>query len=397
MEEKPQEYVSLSELTDAIQNVLRHAIPLPVWVVAEVAAINHHYSGHCYMELVEYEGESRREKAKMRATVWKNVFAQVQGNFIATTGRDIEVGMRILMYAIPEFHKQYGMSLNIRKIDPSFTIGELEVERQRTIAQLVADGIIDMNKLHQLPELPKRIAVISASGAAGYGDFCKHIEEAEGRYHLHIALFEASMQGAEAAASIIKAFETIAAQELLWDVVVLIRGGGSRLDLGCFDSYELASNVAQFPLPVIAGIGHERDKSVVDLVAHTSLKTPTAVADYLAGLFAEAENQLEFAMQGIERAALGRIAEQEAKLAHFPQLLRMGLLGVIFRLEQEQNSIEKTLELVNPQRILRRGYTMVTDGHRRIASSQAVSAGDSLELVWHDGSVGVVVEECKDI
>ncbi len=278
------EHLTLTQLANRISEGIRAVLPRPVWVIAEIAAFNHHYSGHAYLELVEYEAETRRELAKMRATIWRRTFEQVQGNFIATTGEDLRAGLRILMLAEPNLHPQYGLSLNVKRIDPSFTLGELEAQRRETLARLMAEGVIDLNKELTIPELPRRIALVSSPTAAGLGDFLNHIQQAKQRYALRIALFEATMQGEGATASILQALDAIAQEEDRWDIVLIMRGGGSRLDLACFDEYELATSAAQFPLPIVAAIGHERDISVLDMVAHTTVKTPTAAADLVRSM-----------------------------------------------------------------------------------------------------------------
>ncbi len=379
--------LTLTQLAGRIAEGIRSALPQPVWVVAEIAAFNHHHSGHAYLELVEYEGESRRELAKMRATIWRRTLEQVQGNFVATTGEELRAGLRILMLAEPSLHPQYGLSLNIKRVDPAFTLGELEAQRRETIARLMAEGVMDLNRELAIPELPRRIAVVSSPTAAGLGDFLKHLRPAAQRYSLRVALFEAGMQGEGAVPSILRALDAIAAEEPQWDVALIMRGGGSRLDLACFDEYELATHAAQFPLPIVSAIGHERDVSVLDMVAHTTVKTPTAAADLIGEIFATAESLLEGAQQTIGRSASNQIARQGTRLDHYPQLFRVATTALLNRLEQQQLSIAQKIQLVNPLRVLTKGYVIPTQGGRRLTSVHELDRQQPLRLTFHDGEV----------
>jgi exodeoxyribonuclease VII large subunit len=274
------EYITLSELSSLIRTVIQSTLYDYYWVRAEIAQINFHYnSGHCYLDLVEKQ--EHVIIAKMRATIWACNFSQISANFKSLTGQDIQAGMKILMLAQVNYHEVHGLSLNIKEIDPSYTLGEMMLKRREIIERLTKEGIISNNKLIHLPPVIQKIAVISAEGAAGYGDFQSRLKDNPYGYRFHHKLFQAYMQGEKAEQSIITALEKCIRQRKHFDAVVIIRGGGSAIDLHCFDSYPLAKVIALSPLPVFTGIGHERDETVADHVANKRLITPTAVAEFL--------------------------------------------------------------------------------------------------------------------
>ncbi|NQU87561.1 MAG: exodeoxyribonuclease VII large subunit [Mariniphaga sp.] len=271
----------LSELNLLIRDSLIEAFPDTVWVVAEISELKENRSGHCYLELIEKNEEDDEITARVRATVWSYTFRMLKPYFETTTRQLFTSGIKVLIQATVEFHPAYGLSLNIKDIDPTYTVGDLVKRRVEIINRLKGEGVFDMNKELPLPEVPQKIAIISSATAAGYQDFINQLENNSYGFVFHIRLFEAFMQGAEAAQSIIKALEQIYNYEDFFDVVIIIRGGGAQADLSCFDNYELAVNITQFPLPVLTGIGHEKDDTIIDMVAHTRLKTPTAVAEFL--------------------------------------------------------------------------------------------------------------------
>lgn len=274
--------LSLSQLLANVAEAVKVNFPMPQWVVAEVNSINVARVGHCYMELVEKaSGNDSKILAQVRANIWANNYRIIKQNFEMATGETLRAGMKILAYVRIDFSPAYGLSLNVQDIDPQYTIGDLAQQRAKVIKQLNDDGVIDMNKQNSLPIVVQRIAVISSDSAAGWGDFKNQIESNEYGYRFNLQLFAALMQGEKAPQSIIAALDEIAQHFEDFDAVVIIRGGGARTDLSCFDQYDLAFHIAQFPLPILTGIGHERDDSVADLVAHTRLKTPTAVAAFI--------------------------------------------------------------------------------------------------------------------
>ena len=280
MAENP--HITLRELQRRVKSVLEGSFALPLWVSAEISDIKVNYSGHCYLELVEKAekgGDNGVPTAQARAVIWKSHFPRIAAYFEAETGQRLAPGLKILAKVLVSYHELYGFSLQITDVDPSFTLGDLERQRQQTIAQLQQDGVWEMNRGVPMPTVVQRVAVVSSAQAAGYQDFCKEL--AKSPYRFEVELFDAFMQGEAAEGSIIDALCRVADRLEEFDAVVIIRGGGSRSDLNCFNAYRICSYVAQFPLPVITGIGHDKDTSVADMVAHTALKTPTAVAGWL--------------------------------------------------------------------------------------------------------------------
>lgn len=275
------EALGLSQLISSVKQTIQLTFKAPLWVVAEISDLNMNRSGHCYLELVEKDSLSDKIIAKSRATIWAFAFRMLKPYFETSTGETFRPGIKVLLKVSVEFHQVYGFSLNVHDIDPNYTLGDMARKRAEIIEQLEADGVLEMNKLLELPRVPQNIAVISSDTAAGYGDFLDQLTNNEQGYHFNTRLFQAVMQGDKTPDSIINALEAVYAQSNSFDAVVIIRGGGSKSDLSSFDNYELAYFITQYPLPIITGIGHERDDSVVDTVAHTRLKTPTAVAEFL--------------------------------------------------------------------------------------------------------------------
>jgi len=305
--------LSLTELQLFIRDSLYTSLPGLYWVTAEISDIRENYTGHCYLELVEKHPDEINVRAKAKGIIWNNRMRFIRPLFESVTGDTLRPGIRILMHIKVEYHEIYGLSLVINDIDPAFTLGEMAMKRQQIIRKLEEEGIIAMNKELEFPVLPQRIAVISSSAAAGYTDFIKHLTTNKYGYCFYTALFEAIMQGNETEASIIAAFDRIAGKINLFDVVVIVRGGGSQSDLSWFDNYAIAYHITQFPLPVITGIGHEKDLSVSDMVAFRSEKTPTAVADFLIGSVLNADEhlmQLSSELSNITLEIIGEFRER---------------------------------------------------------------------------------------
>jgi len=273
-------YITLGELTNLIKTTVQSALSNDYWIIAEIATVNyHHNSGHCYIDLVEKQEDT--VIAQMRATIWSRNYRKISSKFQRATGQDLNNGMKILMLAHVTYHEVYGLALNIRDIDPRYTLGEMALKRQQVIDRLVKEGIIDLNKKIIPPQIMQNIAVISSLSAAGYGDFIKTLDGNPYGYRFCHKLFQAYVQGDQVEESIRSALRKCKRYKDIFDVVVIIRGGGSTVDLHCFDSYLLAKDIALFTLPVLTGIGHERDETVIDRVAHMRLMTPTAVAEFL--------------------------------------------------------------------------------------------------------------------
>ena len=280
-------HITLSQLQRLVKETLHERFALPVWVSAEISEIKVNYSGHCYLELVEKGGDNGVPLAQSRAVIWRTAYPRIARYFEAETGQRLAAGIKILAKVAVNYHELYGFSLQITDIDPTYTLGDMERQRQMTIAQLQKEGVWDMNREAPMPVVVQRVAVVSSANAAGYQDFRKEL--AKSPYRFEVTLFDAFMQGAAAEESIVTALCAVAERMDEFDAVVLIRGGGSASDLNCFNAYRLCAHVAQFPLPILTGIGHDKDTSVADMVAHTALKTPTAVAGWLVERMTQTE------------------------------------------------------------------------------------------------------------
>jgi exodeoxyribonuclease VII large subunit len=273
--------LTLTELQLIIKDSLYMALPDMYWVIAEISEIRENYNGHCYLELVEKHPDEISIRSRVKAVIWSSRYRFIKSFFENSTRESLREGLKILVRAKIDYHEIYGLSLVINDIDPAFTIGEMALKRQMILKKLEEEGVLTMNKELDFPLVPQRIAIISSSNAAGYTDFMKHLTGNSFGYVFYTALFETPMQGSETEAGVIRALEKIADHPEKFDLAVIIRGGGSQTDLSWFDNYNIAFYITQFPLPVITGIGHEKDLSVADIVAYRSLKTPTAVADFL--------------------------------------------------------------------------------------------------------------------
>ena len=306
--------LSVVQLTSTIQQVLDKELEPLIWVVGELADFRQAPQGHVYFELVEKEGN--QVQAKIRANIWQFTFRTVAAKFESVTGTTLKSGMKVLAQVSVTYHSVYGLSLNVKDIDPSFSLGERARIRQETINRLTQEGKLRSNAHFQLPLVIQRIAVISSSTAAGYGDFINQIEGNPSGYKIYYRLFPSLMQGNEAVPQLLAAMDHVAkeAAKLKLDALVILRGGGAQLDLDCFDNYALALKIAEFPLPVFTGIGHERDETIADLVAHTRLKTPTAVAEFILSSYREFEDHLGLAAQRLDWITRSKFKEQERSL-----------------------------------------------------------------------------------
>lgn len=381
---------TLSELCSCIDEALSMELNDTYWVRAEIASLTER--GHCYMELVE-KAKNNAIAAKLRATCWQHVYHLLSAYFANETGQTLAVGMQVLLQVEVSFHAVYGLSLNVVGIDPTFTLGDLARQRQLTIQRLQEDGVMDLQRSLPLPLLPRRVAVISAADAAGYGDFCHQLQSNSGGFRFHTQLFPAVMQGEQSPASIIAALQQIAATTDLYDLVVIVRGGGATTDLRNFDDYSLAFHCANFPLPIIAGIGHTRDVSVVDMVVHTSVKTPTAAAEWLiAAMQAQADRlgELQLRLQHVVQMA---IRKQHSKLDALWQSLRFATQRRLHRQRTQLEFWEKTIALHSPERIYRMGYSLTTVNGKIVKSINDVKAGDHLLTHTADGTITSEVKE----
>lgn len=415
-DEHAHNHLTLAQLQRLIGEAVGTALPLPVWVSAEIAEMKVNYSGHCYLELVEKsgaDGSGAVATAQARAVIWRSAYPSVAARFERESGSRLGAGMKILCKAQVNYHPLYGLSLQITDIDASYTLGDMERAKQQAIAQLQSDGVWDMNRKQAMPAVVERIAVVSSATAAGWRDFMR--EAGKSPYRLQIVLFEAVMQGVAAEQSIIDALTAIAESEEQFDAVAIIRGGGSTSDLNCFNSYRLASYIAQFPLPVLTGIGHDKDVSVSDMVAHTMLKTPTAVAVWLYERSAEADGATEMAAirlrdictrithaqtlllerltAEVRNAAGVALAGAKARSDNAEVLLRNAVGTALKREHQRVEAYAALAENYAPERLLKLGFAVVSAGGRTVRSAEAVGVGDELDLRLADGTLRVKVEE----
>ena len=404
---------SLFELNRLVRDALVLTLPEAVWVMAELSEIRQASNGHYYVEFVEKDESAGggRFLAKARGNIWHTTAATIIPKFFNTTGQHLQAGMKLLVEVRPTFHEVYGYTLTILDIDPTYTLGEVARRRQEILHQLEDDGVLTLNKELPLPRPLMRIAVISAAGAAGYGDFVHQLEQSG--FLFHTRLFPATMQGSNVEMSIIAALNAIAAEHEQWDCVAILRGGGASSDLNGFETYLLAANVAQFPLPIFTGIGHERDDTVIDFVAHTRFKTPTAVAAFLIEKMQEETKGLETLTTRLTTAthrylqqhqyAFDRMAHRyEQATGHFVAYQHKQLQQATHRLQisvarklqqadfslqqlparlhtalshrflNEANHLERldtALRMADPERILRMGYSLTFDAEGQVVRS----------------------------
>lgn len=400
---------SLSELNRQVRDAIRDHLPETYWLRAETSDVRRNQNGHCYLEFVEKDTVTQNVVAKARGMIWSNVFQMLSSYFESETGQRFVSGLNVLVRVSVEFHELYGYSLTVVDIDPAFTVGEMALNRQRVLQKLEEEGVLTLNKELPLPELTNRIAVISSPTAAGYEDFRDQLDKNPNGFVFYTKLFPAIMQGERSESSIISALEQIFRNKHYFDAVAIIRGGGATSDLNCFDSYLLATNCAQFPLPIISGIGHERDVTVLDTVAHTRAKTPTAVAEFFIGRANEtAFELLELQDKLIEKSNKVLNTEESELFSLSKDVIHASSL-----LLQRQNSyfhqkteqlkymIEKRLQrqffllseknqyiqMVSPENVLKRGYTLTLKEGKIIKSASGLKTGDKIETIFADGTV----------
>lgn len=430
-------HFTLFELVSQVKVTLEDNLGDSYWVVAEIGELRVNQKGHCYLELVEKEGVYLT--AKMRANIWSSTYRNLSAWFVSVTGQKLKTGMKILAQVSVHFHEVYGLSLLVNDLDPNFTLGERARKRQEVILRLQDEGIINLNKELPMPLVPQRVAVISAATAAGYGDFVDQLVNNPVGYTFKHKLFKAIMQGDEAEGSIIKAFEKVYKRISEYDLVVVLRGGGSQVDLDCFDSYTLARALAQFPLPVITGIGHERDETVVDIVAHTKTKTPTAAAAYLISCIQSFDERLNALESQLESLLLDQLSEEQNNLWRVGQRLQSASRNITWQVQsnmeelkqkmlfagrgslqkqhhrcveysvylktksenqlkytrQKIDHLEQSIQLLNPENILRRGYTLTYFKGKLLKDKTAISNGEILETRTLTKTIKSKIEEIK--
>jgi exodeoxyribonuclease VII large subunit len=412
----PEENHTLSELLGQVKGALEKGLPDQYWVVAEIMELRE--NRHCYLELIEKSEENDSLLARVRATIWASRYGMLRPFFEASTGTRLKSGIKILCKASVEFHAQYGLSLNITDIDPSYTLGDLARKKLEVIQRLRKEGVFDMNRELSFPLVPQHIAVISSETAAGYGDFMETIQNNRHGFYFHSTLFPAVMQGDEAPLSITSAMEDIYESDSDFDCVVLIRGGGSKADLESFNHYDLSYFITQFPLPVITGIGHERDESVADMVAHKGLKTPTAVAEFLVDQLLAFEFQLSAMQDRLTTSVRTRVQgdlsrlerygrdmmhlskallfQQSEQLRQTEGILRRELAKLLEREGEYLAQLKKRNELVDPRNILLRGYSMTLLEGKSVSSIKNIKPGSLLETRLYKGSIISKVEHTSE-
>lgn len=401
--------ITLSQLQRQVKQTLTEQFALPVWVSAEISELKVNYAGHCYLELIEKGEDDAIPKAQARATIWRNRYPHLSSYFEAETGQPLTAGIRILAQVLVSYHELYGFSLQINDIDPAFTLGEMERQKNATIRRLQEEGVWEMNRSVELPAVVQRLAIISSAKAAGFQDFTNELKKS--RYAFHTTLFEAVMQGQSAEESIIDALGRVADRMEQFDAVVIVRGGGSQSDLSCFNAYRLSNHVAQFPLPVLTGIGHDKDQSVVDMVAASPHKTPTAVAAWLVERMADLEGWLEGAatqlhettLRHLREAALGlerisgelhrttkeTLLTEQLKLNHHASQLPDRVADFLARQRMRLEQAEKLTESRSPRHILQLGFAIVRSEGRVLKTTSEVAEATSIEIELNDGTINL--------
>lgn len=405
--------ISLLELNLRVKEWVKNSLSIPLWVHAEINEIHENTSGICYLELVE-KGADEFIVAKQKAIIWASNYRMLKPYFESVTQISLQEGIKISVLCRVEFHELYGMSLVITDIDPAYTLGDVALRKQIIIERLMADGVWDMNKELPLPKVPQRIAIISSATAAGYGDFLHQLKNNKYGYGFSVQLFSAIMQGNQVETSVVAAFDEIYESIGQYDVVVLIRGGGATSDLASFDSYKLASHLAQFPLPVICGIGHQRDNTILDMIANKRVNTPTAAADFLIERVHSFELEIDDLLQqiiniGSEKINLERLSLLNAistllVSAKYNLLNQRVVVDDIYaklqlmlkmKFENEEAFLTQTRKILDahsPENVLKKGYALILKNDKCIANSSDLQSNDNVKIIFNDGIKNALIE-----
>lgn len=404
--------ISLSELNFNVSNLIKEGFDY-VWVTAEIQKLTENrFSGHCYLDLVEKDEAGDKITAVAKAIIWRNKYGEVKDYFEQSTGMGFAAGLKVMLYVKPVFSEVYGYSLNVADIEPAYSLGKVAAERERTIQRLKEENVFDLNRQCAIPSIIRRIALITSPTAAGREDFLRQLYESP--YKFEVRTFAALMQGDGAEASIIAVMDEVAAEISCFDVVVLVRGGGAVSDLQCFDSYRLAFYCAQFPLPVVTGIGHDRDVSVLDMVAACPMKTPTAAAQFIIDRTDISVKRLENLYRGLlqsadfcMRRAADRLSPLDDKLEYAVGLMlhrtevRVDMAGaalipaalsLLRNISDKIEILSKDVELRDPALILARGYCFVTKNGESVTASNLCS-GNDVRLHFADGEINAVISD----
>ncbi len=406
--------LTLIQLNSIIRNVFNESFPDAYWLIAEISDVRQASNGHCYLEFIEKDSRTGALLAKAKGNIWSNIFRMLKPYFEQSTGQAFTSGIKVLVRVSVEFHEIYGYSLNVADIDPSYTLGDMQRQRQMIIQQLEEEGILYLNKELEFPQLPQRIAIITSASAAGYEDFSDQLNNNPLGFVFYPKLFPAIMQGEKTESSIISALNKIYEHIEMFDLVVIIRGGGATSDLHSFDTYDLAANCAQFPLPIITGIGHERDQTILDMIANRRAKTPTAVAEILIDTVTETFEELLSLKEEIVSISKNKI-QQEAqnlqitglKLTHITKTLlekhhlflqfytgnlKIKISQYLSRKKQELDVCSNRVKLSSPEHILSKGYSITLKDGKPIKSVHSLRPGDQIKTVFADGETDSIVK-----
>ena len=406
-----QDTLSLYELNALVRRSLEQCLPDEYWVQAELSDVRTNSTGHCYLEFVQKDPRSNNLIAKARGTIWANIYRLLKPYFEESTGQLFTSGIKVLVKVTVAFHELYGYSLTVQDIDPTYTLGDMARRRREILRQLEEEGVLTLNKELEMPLLPQRIAVISSATAAGYGDFCHQLQHNPRGFYFRTELFPALMQGNQVEESALAALDAVNARVDEFDVVVIIRGGGATSDLSGFDTYLLAAVCAQFPLPVITGIGHERDDTVLDSVAHTRVKTPTAAAELLIDRM---EDRLGALAEELHARVFYRLEQERRRLAllqaRIPSQVMRKLSESRIKLQMAKNNLSHAAETLlarqhhrlellqnriadaSPQKLLKRGYSITLKDGKAVKSAACLQPGDELITRLYEGEVKSRVE-----
>ncbi|MBR4782862.1 MAG: exodeoxyribonuclease VII large subunit [Bacteroidaceae bacterium] len=384
--------LTLYQLNSLVRELLEGSFTDSYWVTAELSEVRESVKGHCFLELVEQGERGGAPRAKARAVIYSSLWPMLRLTFEDATGQTFRAGIKVQLQVDIAFSEAYGYSLIVRDIDPTYTLGSLALLRKQILEQLQSDGVIAMNKALSLPRPLQRIAVISSATAAGYGDFCKQLDGNPQGFAFRHRLFPAVMQGESTARSVIGALDAVAVEAELWDVVVIIRGGGAVSDLAGFEDYELAACCAQFPLPVITGIGHERDTTVLDFVANTSLKTPTAVAAFFIERM-EDEARLLQQFERIGQQALRFLDNRRGQLQQAEQALATALRHYLQTQRRNLELFERAVAYYNPVNILKLGYSITRHNGKAVTGTSSLAPGDTLVTQFAEGTTESTVKQ----
>lgn len=380
------EFLDLFEFQTKLKEGVECLFPSRIWVRAEVSAVKARNGGHCYLELSQ--SDSRGLVAKADAIIWASKYRFIAPYFQSVTGSPLSEGMVVLVEVQVNYSQLYGFSLIINDIDPEYSLGLKELERQRTIERLGKEGLLELQKELAFPLLPYDLAVISAEDAAGYRDFMRHIDENPYGFKVNVDLYPALMQGAGCPASIISAMDSVLEGGKEYDAVLILRGGGARLDLACYDDYDLAAVIAQYPVPVLTAIGHDQDFHVCDMVAHEHVKTPTALADFILGMYEDEDGRITSLGTRVRMAAANRISSAESGLQMLRSRIRGAFVLKIAGMESALKVIEARISSADPRKMMERGYALAVDGKGVVLKGvRGMSEGDRVSVMFADGTL----------